>query len=274
VQSNGCTEIFYTLKGVLIMILKYIKTAQMTAQSQTNGGIFYLLLGYLLRGIYLIPLLFLWRSLMSSGVDSGMSLQQILTYTYISTLIGDLLVIRSRLSDWLYEGLVISLFQRPITIFGQVIFQTLGECVPLLLLFSLPMALVAPLFGVSLMPVSLWFIPSLVLCISLGFAIDFMFACLLIRLMNARWLVTVIRNAVVWLFSGSFIPFVALPFGIGNVFSYLPFGSLGGAPLSIYTGLSKPIKIILIQLFWNLILWPFAIYTFKKSQERLVSHGG
>ena len=42
---------------------KYIKIAQMSAQDLTNGGVAYLLPNYLLKVLYLIPLLFLWRSL-------------------------------------------------------------------------------------------------------------------------------------------------------------------------------------------------------------------
>lgn len=253
---------------------KYIKTATMTAKAQTNAGMFYLLPNYLLKVVYLLPLIFLWKTLMKSGVETGMTLRQMLTYTYMSTLLSGLLVVKTPIGNWIYEGLVISLYQRPLTIYGHIIAQTLGENSVTLLLFSLPMALASPLFGVSIMPVTWWFLLSLLLCVSLGLAMDFIFACLLIRMINASWLVHNIRNAIVLLFSGSIIPFAALPWGLGKILIYQPFGSLGGATLAIYTGLSEPYKIILIQLFWNAVLWFFAVNYFKKSQERLVSQGG
>ena len=257
-----------------MIFTKYFKTAQMSAQSSTNGGVVYLFLGYLLKIVYLIPLLLLWRTLINDGIDAGMSLTQMLTYTYLGAILSEILVVRTPASSWLYEGLFVSLYQRPINVLSHLISQTVGGWIPQLLLFALPMIIIAPLFGVSLIICSIWFVPSLILCVSLGFAVDFLFACLTIRMKNASWLVYVIRTAIVSLLSGSIIPFSALPWRIGTVFQYLPLGSLAGAPLSIYTGLAEPMSILVAQLFWNAVLWPIAIITFEKTQERMVSYGG
>ena len=253
---------------------KYFKTAQMSSQNLTNGGVVYLFLNYFLKTVYLIPILLLWRTLMNSGVDVGMSLPQMLTYTYLGAIFYEILVVKTTASDWFYDGLFISLYQRPLNILSHLTSQTVGGWIPNLLLFTIPMILVAPLFGVSLTISSLWFVPSLILCITLGFAVDFLFVCLLIRMRNATWLVSVIRAAIVSLLSGSVIPFAILPWGIGSVFQYLPLGSLAGAPLSIYTNLASPIPILIAQLFWNMALWPIAIMAFNKTHERMVSYGG
>lgn len=246
----------------------------MSAQNRTQAGLYYLLPGILLGVVQLVPLLLLWRTIMKSGVDTGMQLSQLLTYTYVSALLGGLLVIRSSLTNWFYDGVFVSLYQRPMSIYGHVISQTIGEALPMIFFFSVPMALLSPLFGVSLVPATLLFIPSLLLCMSLGFAFEFMFASLFIRMVNTTWLAFTIRNAMMWLFSGVLIPFAVLPWGLGDIFPYLPLGSLGGAPLSLYAGLADPMKTICVQLFWNALLWPLAIALFKKSQERMVSHGG
>ena len=59
------------------------------------------------------------------------------------------------------------------------------------------------------------------------------------------------------------------------VFALLPFGSIGNAPLTIYTGMeSEIIKTIGIQIFWNIILWTAGIKIFIKSEERMISFGG
>lgn len=255
-------------------ISKYLKTAQMTLRGQTNGGIIYLLPNILVQLIYLIPLLFLWRIVMGSGVNVGMSVTQMLTYSYVNALFSEMLVVRTAASQWCYEGLLINLYMRPIGIFGHLISQTIGGWIPMLFAFSIPMALLAPFFKIVILPVSIWFFPSLLLCISLGFAIDFLFACMTIKLKNMSWLIYVIRMAIVSLFSGTVIPFKLLPFGLDKFFSLQPFGSLGGAPLSIFTGISKPMEVIMLQLFWNITLWPLAILIFKKSQEGMMSYGG
>ncbi|MCL2528513.1 MAG: hypothetical protein FWE42_08865, partial [Defluviitaleaceae bacterium] len=108
----------------------------------------------------------------------------------------------------------------------------------------------------------------------LGFAIDFIFACVTIRLRGMAWLGHSIRMAIVSLFSGTVIPFRILPFGLTTVFELQPFGSLGGAPLSLFVGATDPGRIIIIQIAWNFILWPVAVIWFAKSKEKQVSFGG
>jgi len=254
---------------------KYLKTAQMEWRAQTNGGLIYLFPNIIINLLYLLPLMFLWRVIAGDeGADVGMTLAQLLTYTYVNALLSEMLVVRTFASAWNYNGQLLNLFGRPFTVFGQIMAQTMGGWVPMLVVFSLPMLILAPLFGISVMPATGWFFPSLLLCISLGFAIDFIFSCLTIRLRNAAWLTFSIRMAVVALFSGTMIPFRILPFGLTTFFELQPFGSLGGAPLSLFVGTSDPARIIMIQMFWNAVLWPAAMLWFAQSRERQVSYGG
>jgi len=60
---------------------KYMKTARLSALEKTNGGVVYLLPDVLIKIFTLIPLLYLWRTVMSSGSQVGMSLEQMLSYT-------------------------------------------------------------------------------------------------------------------------------------------------------------------------------------------------
>ena len=253
---------------------KYIQTARLSALERTNGGIAYLIPDILIKTCTLIPLLFLWRVVMASGADVGMSSAQMQAYTYASALLAELLVVETAASGWLSEGVLLKLFGHPLSVIGQLVAQTMGSWVPMLLLFSLPMALAAPLFGVSLIPVSPLFFLSLPLCVSLGFAVDLLFACLSIRLRNMNWLIGRIRVAIVALFSGTVIPIRLLPFGLVEIMKYQPFASLGGAPLSIFAGSAESMEVLMLQIFWNLILWPLAMFAFHKSQEGMVSYGG
>ncbi|MDR0293709.1 MAG: ABC-2 family transporter protein [Oscillospiraceae bacterium] len=253
---------------------KYLKTACLSALEKTNGGFVYLLPDVLIKIFTLIPLIFLWRVVMSSGAETGMTLPQMLTYTYLSALLADMLDVKTAASGWLSEGVLLKLYGRPMPVLGQLAAQTAGGWAPMLLLFSLPMALMAPLFGVSLVPVSPLFLASLPLCISLGFAVDFLFACLSIRLRGMTWLVNRMRMAIAAVFSGMVIPIKLLPFGMAEIMKYQPFASLGGAPLSVFTGAADARETIALQVIWNLILWPAALLVWKKSQEGMVSYGG
>ncbi len=253
---------------------KYMKTAHLSALEKINGGIIYLLPDILIKIFTLIPLTFLWRAVMSSGAQVGMSLEQMLTYTYVSALLSDMLVVKTSASGWLSEGVLLKLYGRPLSVLGQLVVQTIGSWMPMLLLFSVPMALISPLIGVSLIPASPLVLLSLLLCISLGFAVDFLFVCLSIKLRNMNWLISRIRMAIISLFSGTVIPIKLLPLGIAQVMKYQPFACLGGAPLSIFTDSAIAGEVIVLQILWNLILWPLALLAFHKSQEGMVSYGG
>ena len=253
---------------------KYLKTARLAAQGLTNGGVIYLLPGVLIRVFTLIPLIFLWRVCMASGADVGMTLPQMLTYTTVSALLADMLVVRTMATGWLSEGVLMRLYGRPASVLGQLAAVAAGEWAPMLVMFSLPMALIAALAGVNLVPADPLFFVSLPLCISLGFAVDFLFACLGVHLRNMNWLIGRIRAAVVTILSGTIIPIRLLPLGLADAMRFQPFASLGGAPLSVFVGAGDPAEIILIQIVWNLVLWPLAILAFVKSQESMVSYGG
>jgi ABC-2 type transport system permease protein len=255
-------------------MFKYIKTAHMSCLEKTNGGVLYLMPDIIIKICTLIPLVFLWKVVMSSGVNVGMSMKQMLTYTYVSALLSDMMVVRTAATGWLSEGVLMKLYGRPLSVLGQLISQTIGGWLPMLLLFSLPMALISPIFGVSLLPASPWFFASLLLCISLGFAIDVLFACLSIKLRNMSWLISRIRAAITALLSGTVIPVRFLPLGLNNIMKYQPFACLGGAPLSIFTGAGEVGEILWLQVIWNVIIWPVALLVFKKSQEGMVSYGG
>jgi ABC-2 type transport system permease protein len=256
---------------------KYLKTAHLSALERMNSGIIYLFPDVLIKICTLIPLVFLWRVVMSSGVEVGMSLEQMLTYVYVSSILADMLVVKTAASGWLSEGVLLKLYGRPLSVFGQLAAQTAGGWVPTLLMFSLPMAVVAPLFGVRLVPASPLFPVSLLLCITLGFAVDFLFACISIKLRNMNWLIGRMHMAITAVFSGTVIPVSLLPFGLAEAMKYQPFASLGGAPLSIFTGAAVGAdawKTVALQIIWNLVLWPFVLYVWKKSQEGMVSYGG
>lgn len=255
-------------------MIKYFKTAQMACLEKTNGGVLYLFPDILIKICTLIPLVFLWRVVLSSGVNVGITTSQMLTYTYVSSLLSDMMVVKTAATGWLSEGVLMKLYGRPISVLGQLISQTIGSWLPMLTLFSLPMALIAPLFGVKLIPTSGCFFISLILCISLGFAIDVLFACLSIKLRNISWLISRIRAAIVALLSGTVIPIRLLPLGLSEIMKYQPFASLGGAPLSIFVGAAEPSDVLALQAAWNIVLWPIALLIFKKSQEGMVSYGG
>ena len=244
----------------------------MSARQKTNDGIIFMLPDIIIKIICILPLMFLWR-VIAENDSAGMSLGQMRTYTYANVILGSLLNVRTKISSWNSDGEIMRLFLRPSGILQSVAAETIGEQIPELLMFSLPMTLVSPFFGITLIPKNLLFFPSLVMCVTLGFAVDITFACVAVYL-RAPWLSFVIRSAVTTVFSGSVIPFALLPKGANIFFKIQPFGSLAAAPLSFLCGGGSGVNTIVLQIFWNIAIWLLSYFLLKKSRERLVSFGG
>ncbi|MDD3242510.1 MAG: ABC-2 family transporter protein [Eubacteriales bacterium] len=253
---------------------KYIATMRMSLKESGYFGAMNVVGTYLMKWLRLLALLMIWKVLFAVGADTqGMTLEQMLTYTLLSAALSPLLDVRTPASSWLHEGTMLSLYQRPMSVFGQLAASTAGSWGMHLLLFTLPCLLLAPLLGARL-AVNPWGVLSLALAVSQGFCVDFLFAGLIIRANNMSWMVESLRRALTALFTGALIPFAVLPFGIGKVLEWMPLGSLAGAPLAIATGLSTPQALLPVQLLWNALLWPVAVWWFRRCQERMVSYGG
>jgi len=235
---------------------------------------------YAVRFLRLFILLLVWRSLSAGGADfNGMMLAQILTYMMMSSVLHQQLDIITPATSALWEGSIIGRYTRPIPVIGSFIVETIGRWwIPVFLFYALPVWLISPLMGINPLPVNsasgLLFTLSLVLSASLGFALDILFAAFAMNLKNGCWAAMMIREAVFSLFSGALIPFEVLPWKLGRIFELLPFGSIANAPLTIYIGTGNSVRLIALQIFWNIVLWVAAALIFRKSEERMISFGG
>ena len=257
------------------MIRAGFATMKLCLKEQTYFGFVYLVGQYVMQAAVLGALIMIWRSLFMQGVSTeGMTLNQLYVYTILSTALAPLLNVRTPASGWLHDGTMLGLYQRPAGVFMQLAAHTIGGWAMRLICLSVPVVVVSFFCGVDLRPANPWFLISLPLAVLQGFAVDYLFACLLIRMHNLEWCVHCLREALTALFTGSLIPFAALPWGIGSWLQLSPLGTLAGAPLAIYTGLGDPAALLPAQILWNLILWPLAMYCFAASRERMVSYGG
>ena len=245
----------------------FFATARLCVRNSSEFGLMNTLGEYLLKLIALAAQWMVWRAILPEGVVvDGMTRRGMLVYVTVSSALTPLLDVRTPASSWLHDGTMLGLFQRPRAVFGQLAAHAVGG-------WLVPLALSARM-GFAPVPESGWFFPSLLLCVSQGFAVDYLFACLQIRLRNVDWAMYVLRGALTALLTGGLIPFAALPWGIGRWLELSPLGTLAGAPLALLTGLGAPARLLGAQLFWNLTLWPLALWAFRASRERMVAYGG
>lgn len=254
---------------------KYTATARMCLKEQSYFGMAELARIYLIRAATLLAMLGIWHALFMLGADlDGLTLEQMMTYTLLSTALHPLLHVRTPASSWLHDGSMLSLYQRPASIFGQLTAHTVGGWLMQLCVFSLPVMVIGALAGINLKPASGWFFVSLALAVAQGFAVDYLFTCLMIRLRNLEWTMHSIRQALTAMLTGAVIPFAALPWGLGRWLALSPLGTLAGAPLSLYVGLESAARLLPAQILWTALLWPLALWAFGASRERMVSYGG
>lgn len=258
-----------------------LSTMFMGTKQIFDGGFLCVAGGYFVQAVQFIILTFVWRSLAGNGVlPYGTSLDGLMTYTLMSTIFHQELNIISPATASLWEGSIIGRFLRPMPVEAGFFAETAGkQWIPGFLFFGLPLWFISPFLGIRPWPVTsdagLLAFFSLLLAISLGFAIDLLFSSFAMYLKNGCWAALAVREAVYFLLSGEMIPFMLFPFGLGKIFSLLPLGSAAHGPLTIYAGTAgNPWIVLKLQIFWNVVLWIAAKRIFNKSKERMISFGG
>ena len=257
---------------------KYGKTAAMAATSYTGDSPLFLI-DYLVRFLRVAVLLTIWRVILAhKAPGDGMTLASVLTYTLVAEVFGAQLAPRTGL-DWaLWQGTIVGRMLQPLGMFGQFSAEAAGRWFFEFGAFSIPLLLLAPVLGVNPLPASGHaaglFSLSLVLAISVGLALEFIFGALLVLWALPLWAVYQIRNAVTMLLSGALLPLALLPPAVGALFSWLPFASMASAPLQIYVGKGDTGMLLALQVAWSLALWPLAQWLWHIGRERMVSYGG
>lgn len=237
------------------------------------------LIDYLVRMVRVVVLLAIWRTILPThGAVSGMTLGAVLTYTLIAEVFHEQLACTTEVTSDLWQGTIANRLMMSMTIVEHYAADMVGRWAVGLCLFSLPLMLVAPLLGVNPLPASpgaaARFVLSLPLAISVGLALEFLFAGFIIALEQAPWVIDRIRKAITLVLSGSLLPLALLPWGIGSVFAWLPFASMASAPLQIYTGTGNAALLLLVQAGWSIVLWPLTLWLWRANREKLVGYGG
>ncbi len=255
----------------------YVKTAAMSAGEVGDSPLF--LLEYALRVLRVLVLIALWRLILEGRAGPGpMPLASVLTYTVVAEVFAEQLAVRTTLSEAFWHGTLVMRFLRPMGLVRQLAAEMLGRWSVHVGLFSLPLFLVAPLLGVDPRPASpmaaALFVLSLCLAILVGLAMEVLFGAAVVALEQPVWIIEYLRTAIATLMSGSLLPLAYYPWGLGDVFGWLPFAAMAWAPLAIFTGTGNAAILLLSQTLWVIVLWPLADWLWRSNREKLVGYGG
>lgn len=224
-----------------------------------------------------------WKAAYSgTGVVSGVGEQDMLTYTTISVIMGNLLTmgVEGRIEGSVRTGSVALDMLKPVNIYGIYLAEDLGDMFVALFQIAIPLLMIgAAMFGFPA-PASFGCFILFLLSFSIGYLINWILAGLLGMCAFKVISMGPIRNVkgfIMKLLSGSFIPLWFFPEGCRAFLEFLPFVNIYQLPLGIYIGrytFEEMIRRMVLQMFWCVALWLIFHAAQKKAAVAVLIQGG
>lgn len=213
---------------------------------------------------------------------SGASQRDMITYTTISVIMGNLLTmgVQNRIARSVRTGSVALDLLKPVNIYGIYLAEDLGDCAAAFFQKAVPLLLVGTvLFGFP-MPASAVHLLLFLFSFAIGYFINWILAALLglcaFKTLTLGPLVNA-KGFIMKLLSGSIFPLWFFPAGFRQVLEALPFMNIYQLPLGIYIGQYAMDEIMLrtaLQLFWCAALWVLFDVLQKKMAAAILIQGG
>jgi ABC-2 type transport system permease protein len=180
----------------------------------------------------------------------------------------------------LSDGSIAMDMLRPISFRLSLLANNLGNILFTLLTRFAPTVVIACLFVGIVPPVSISAIFLFCISIALGFAV--LWAISTVVQMSAFWIINVwsvstIKNVVVNVFSGAFLPLWFLPKGFTGIVRYTPFDCIYFIPIRIYLGQTAGAEVFYSwtkQLVWFIALYTLATFLWHRGRTKVFVQGG
>lgn len=223
-----------------------------------------------------------WEALYRGSANNTGSLQQMITYVLLSSVIFSLTKSEAgkKIGRKIEDGSIISDFTRPVVFKNYIFAEDLGNNFFQVIFISLPSVAVVSLFyGFSWngnFLNSLIFLASLVLGVIISFYIKYIIG-LFAFWLETSWYIPFFVGAIFELFSGSTIPLWFFPEWLRNISYLLPFRMIFFEPISIFLNkysVHHSISILGIQVIWLSALVIIEKLLWMNAQKKIVVHGG
>ena len=205
------------------------------------------MLSYALRLLRVLVLLAVWRTVLADRVAADRSASPaVLTYTLIAEVFAEQLNVRTSLNQAFWEGTLVVRFLRPMGLVRQFARRDGRPWARRLRPVLAPAARRCAAAGRRSAPAS----PAAGAAVRRqpvpgdpgrpGHGV-------VVRRPHGRARATgvadrAVRAAIATLLSGALLPLAFYPWGLGEVFAWLPFAAMAWAPLAIYTGAGNPCR--------------------------------
>ena len=237
----------------------------------------------LTQTIIMIASAFFWKALYR-GTDSvmGVSVETMLTYTVVSSMISILLMtnVERRIQNSVRKGTIAVDMMRPMNVFRGYLAEDLGNMTALIFQNLIPILIIGTIFIGFPAPASVGnfflFLASLILAYIINWVMAALFGMLAFSVVELDALIQV-KKHLIRLLSGSIIPIWFMPFWFKNILECLPFVYLYQMPLNIYVGqytTESLIKGLSIQMAWAVALLLIYAWRQKSIGKKLMVQGG
>lgn len=241
--------------------------------------------GILTYLVYIATYYFIWKALFSASPNPerfGFTFPQMITYIAIGWIQRSFYFcnIDNSVAQEVQNGSITMQLLRPVNYQLLHLAQGMGESLFRLILFTFPITLAVLCFFDIQAPASTLH--------ALAFGVSSVFSFFIYAQMNfcvgilAVWITSIIgmiriKETLIQLLSGLWIPIAFFPETLITFFHYLPFQSIAYIPLQIYLGKVTEFTLLtnlLIQAFWCLILTLLGMGMLRLAVRRMEFYGG
>ncbi|MGY4643757.1 ABC transporter permease [Cellulomonas sp. URHB0016] len=237
--------------------------------------------GLLATAVSALAMLYLWRSVLAAGAQSGFSWPEMKSYLLVAFVAGSLVssYVDYRMAGRIRQGDVAIDLVRPVGYQASRFAEAVGFGVYELATALAVAACAAAFFGGMSAPaedVRWLFVVSAVLVLPLRFGIVYMSALVVFWTRNYIG-VQAARIGLVTLFSGALVPLAFFPEWLQRVASLLPFAGMASTPALLYVGHlsgTDAVVAVAVQAAWAVGLWLLGRALWGAATRKLTVHGG
>lgn len=224
----------------------------------------------------------IWRSVIGDGDSSGVTIDQMITYSILNTLLVVLLLhgVSGKVDGSLKSGSIAVELIKPLSYPLYLLFDALGQTLYKLVFTVIPSFLIAWLLFGMLPPASLidliGFVAAILIAMLVSFLLGYLVSLLAFWFMS-HFALSWTLGGLITIFSGSFLPIWFYAPAWEFTAKLLPFQYLGYVPAAIYLGnMSHGMlwQTLLIGLAWIIGLLAIVQWLWSKAVRRLIVQGG
>lgn len=233
--------------------------------------------------IQIIIQISIWSALYADKTThQDMSLNDMITFVVITRIVISITSsnVSGKISQKINQGTIALDFIKPVKVKWMYFFEDLGSNLYNTIFTVFPVCLISTIFFDIIIPnsfhVILFFFASTILGIFLMYHINYLFG-LTSFWLESGWGIDFVKQGLLELFGGTFVPLWYYPKPLYDICSYLPFKYTCFDPVQIYVksySIEKCINVIVFQMIWIVILLVIEKVIYRMARKRLSVVGG